>query len=485
MEDDTRPGGGDRDDYRYYGPFGAPREPNQAAEESDSERTAPLGIGQWSYGEDTTVAARSPERTQILPPQPGPTYAAAPTQAGPLFPAPVGVIPLRPRPPEEVATTFPPRQRQPLRAAAIIALAALTALVIGTAAGYGGSRLAQRNVLPPAVNPSPGASSAAAPTPSPNGTSETPLPPATGQSNTVEVAKRAVPSTVMIQVGSGTSATTGSGFILDADGRIMTNNHVVAAAADGGRVGVVFSDGTKTTASVVGRSPSYDLAVIKVARSSHVRPIRIGDSDASQVGEPVIAVGSPLGLPGTVTAGIVSAKHRPVVVNGSENADAPSAYIDAIQTDAPINPGNSGGPLVDAAARVIGVDSAILTLGSTQGESGSIGLGFAIPINQAMQIGDLLVKKGKATYPVIGANVALSDTGDGIELTNVEPGGPAAAAGLRQGDVINSIDKLTVTRVEELIVNIRTHRPGDKVQLGYQRDGASNEAQVTLGSKEG
>ena len=167
--------------------------------------------------------------------------------------------------------------------------------------------------------------------------------------------------------------------MLDTAGRIMTNNHVVAGAADGGRIRVVFSDGRRQNATLLGRSPSYDLAVIKVRGSEDLDPLQFGDSEAIEVGEPVIAVGAPLGLPGTVTQGIVSAKDRPVVVNAGSDADAPSAYINAIQTDAPINPGNSGGPLVDAAGRVIGVNSAILTLGSGQGQTGNIGLGFAIP----------------------------------------------------------------------------------------------------------
>ena len=217
------------------------------------------------------------------------------------------------------------------------------------------------------------------------------------------VAKKVVPSTVMIKVGRGT----GSGFVLDAKGRIVTNNHVVAGAADGTSIRVVFADGRRQRAKLLGRSPSYDIAVIKVKPSGSLHPVEVGDSARTQVGESVIAVGSPLGLPGTVTQGIVSARHRPVVVNVGNDADSPTAYIDAIQTDAPINPGNSGGPLVDGGARIIGVNSAILTMGSAQGgQTGNIGLGFAIPINQANAIGRLLIKKGRATYPVIGANVA-------------------------------------------------------------------------------
>jgi putative serine protease PepD len=283
----------------------------------------------------------------------------------------------------------------------------------------------------------------------------------------------------MIEAGDGT----GSGFVFDGSGRIMTNNHVVAAA-EGGRLRVVLANGRRLNATIVGRSPSYDLAVIQV-KTSGLKPLVVGDSRASRVGEPVIAVGSPLGLAGTVTSGIVSARDRPVVVRETENADAPVAYINAIQTDAPINPGNSGGPLVDSSARVIGVNSAILTLGSSRGESGSIGLGFAIPINQASEIGQLLIKDGKATYPILGANVEQAGGDDGVILTAVDRGGPAARAGLRKDDVITRIDGKRVNTVEELIVTIRTHRPREAVVLDYARGEVAGQARVVLGSKEG
>jgi putative serine protease PepD len=381
----------------------------------------------------------------------------------------------------------PAAPRRQLRLGSLLALAAVIALLVGSAAGYGGSRLAQRSAVPapqltsaPTAGAGPPSASAAPTAPS------TPFIPAPGSPNIVEVARAASPSTVMILVGSGTQGGTGSGFVLDNRGHIMTNNHVVQSAADGGRIRVVFTDGTRTTASLVGRSPSYDLAVIKVDPSSLVKPMRIGNSDQTQVGEPVIAIGSPLALPGTVTAGIVSAKDRPVVVeSGSGDADAPSAFINAIQTDAPINPGNSGGPLIDGQARVIGVNSAILTLGQSSGQSGSIGLGFAIPINQAMEIGQLLIKSGKATYPVIGANVGSAAPDEGVKLTEVERGGPADTAGLQPGDVITAIDGKAVSDVQQLIVRIRTHRPGVQVELTFDRNGTEQSAEVTLGSKDG
>ncbi len=312
------------------------------------------------------------------------------------------------------------------------------------------------------------------------------MPPAPPVANTVEVAKRALPSTVMIKSGSEGSGTSGSGFILDADGRIVTNNHVVENAANSGRITVIFNDGSRETAKILGRSPTYDLAVIQVKASEKLVPMQVGDSDAIQVGETVIAIGSPLGLANTVTEGIVSSKDRPVVVGGDDqDPAASSAYINALQTDAPINPGNSGGPLVDGEARVVGVNSAILTIGSGRGQSGSIGLGFAIPINQAMDIAKMLIKDGKATYPVIGANVTDASDGSGVELSGVEKGGPADAAGLADGDIVTSIDSKPVTALEQLIVAIRTHRPGDQVLLGFKRGTKESEAKVTLGAREG
>ncbi len=392
---------------------------------------------------------------------------APPTTPGAL--PPFGAPPTAPR-------------RRSTRPVAVVAIAAATALLVGGGAGFGGARLARQEATTGAAPASSSATATAtAPEPSASASATTvaPLPPAPDRANTVEIAKRALPGTVMIQVGDST----GSGFVIDTQGRIMTNNHVVAAAADGAKIRVVFADGARQPATLLGRSPSYDLAVIKVQASGSLDPIAIGNSDQAQVGQPVVAVGSPLGLPGTVTQGIVSARDRPVVVNGGAAADAPSAYINAIQTDASINPGNSGGPLVDAEARVIGVNSAILTMGSSRGQTGNIGLGFAIPINQARVVGDQLIKRGMATYPVLGANVR--STSGGVEVTSTEASGPAAKAGLRQGDLITEIDGQAVEEMEELIVTIRTRRPGQSVDLAYTRGSSDDRVRVTLGSKVG
>jgi putative serine protease PepD len=392
----------------------------------------------------------------------GRTGASVPPVAGP------GSVPSYHWPFGEPAAP-PPPPRRPRRSglAGVVGIAALTALLVGAGAGFGAARLAA----------DPEGSAPADPTTT-SDPSTAPLPPGETTS-TVEVARRVLPGTVMIEVGSGT----GSGFVIDRQGHVLTNNHVVAGAADGGRIRVVYSDGRQTTATLVGRSPSYDLAVIKVKADARLRPLELGDSASAQVGAPVVAIGSPLGLPGTVTQGIVSALDRPVTVNESGSADAPTAYIDGIQTDASINPGNSGGPLVDAGARVIGVNSAILTLSSGEGQAGNIGIGFAIPVNQAKTIGSLLIKNGKATYPVVGAQ--LRETASGVELTSVDAGGAARKAGLEAGDLVSAVDGRPVETREELVVVVRTHRPGDKVTFGYSRGSARAEAELTLGGRVG
>jgi putative serine protease PepD len=428
--DEDRPAGdvgGEPSDSRYFGPFGEP-----------------------------------PPATLDTPA----TYEPIPAFESPIWPPPSGE-PMQAGTSSTTPTIAPPgRSRRRLRPASVIAVAALTALVIGGAAGYGSATLARRA--------SPSTVATANPSAGP-GVTRTPVAPAPPSANAVEIAKRVLPATVMIQIDRGT----GSGFLIDREGRIVTNNHVVAGAADGSKIRVAYSDGRRVNAVLVGRSPSYDIAVIKASGAGSIQPLELGDSDLVQVGEPVLAVGSPLGLTGTVTEGIVSARNRPVVVTETSDADAPSAYISAIQTDAQINPGSSGGPLIDAGARVIGVNSAILTFGPSR----NIGLGFAIPINQVAAIADLLIKNGKATYPVIGANV--QDASGGVALTAVDADGPAYKAGLRVRDVITSVDGQQVNTMEELIVGIRARRPGDVVVLDYSRGSTRDQARVTLGSRVG
>jgi putative serine protease PepD len=296
------------------------------------------------------------------------------------------------------------------------------------------------------------------------------------------IAQRVLPTVVSIDVEAGSNGDTGSGFVLRSDGYILTNNHVVEAAVAGGQITVRFNDGSTAPGRIVGRSPSYDLAVLKVARTG--LPVAVlGDSDSVVVGDQSIAIGSPLGLAGTVTSGIVSAVDRPVTTG--ESAGTERSYLSAIQTDAAINPGNSGGPLVDGRGLVIGVNSAIATLSSGTGQSGSIGVGFSIPINQARRVAEQIIRTGSATYPVIGASLDTTFTGTGVRLLVVAAGGPSAAAGLEVGDVVIAADGKPVNRPEELVVAIRTKQPGEQLTLTYVRGGVTHRVAVTLGSRTG
>jgi putative serine protease PepD len=294
------------------------------------------------------------------------------------------------------------------------------------------------------------------------------------------IAQRVLPSVVSISTRSIDGAGTGSGFVIDINGYILTNNHVISdAAQSGGSIQVSLSDGTFYTAKVIGRDASYDLAVLKIGASG-LKALQFGDSDAVAVGDSVIAIGSPLGLSGTVTTGIISAKNRAVTAG---EANTESSFINALQTDAAINPGNSGGPLVDATGAVIGVNSAIASLGTTS-QIGSIGLGFAIPINQARKTADQLIKNGVATYPVIGVSLNMNYAENGAQVSTngrgILAGGPAAKAGLRGGDVIIEIDGREIYSPEELIVSIRAKNVGDRVTLGFLRDGVKKTVSLTL-----
>ncbi|MDQ6650886.1 MAG: trypsin-like peptidase domain-containing protein [Actinomycetota bacterium] len=320
-----------------------------------------------------------------------------------------------------------------------------------------------------------------------------PTPVDTRPGSVASIAAKLLPSVVSIQVTAGTAQGTGSGVVIRNDGYIMTNNHVVSQAADNaGSIKVTFNDGKSVPATIVGRDPTSDLAVIKVDNVSGLAPATLGKSSSLVVGDPVVAIGSPLGLAGTVTSGIVSALDRPVRAGGESTSDT-NAVIDAIQTDAAINPGNSGGPLVDSQAQVVGVNSAIASLGSGLGggQSGSIGVGFAIPIDQARSIAEELIRTGKATHPYIGVRAqtvsetqAKSTPGGqpGALIREIVAGGPAANGGLQVGDVITKINDTPVTSVDDLIVNIRKNKIGDRLSIGYLRNGKAATAQITLQS---
>jgi len=298
------------------------------------------------------------------------------------------------------------------------------------------------------------------------------------------IAARVSPSVVEIDSTTNSGSDTGSGFFIAKNGYIMTNNHVIETAfLAKAKITVKLSNNNEYTATVVGRDTSYDLAVLKIDVSD-APALVLGNSDNVQVGDPVIAIGSPLGLQGTVTSGIISAKNRPVTTS-SDNTAGESSFIDALQTDAAINPGNSGGPLVDATGAVIGVNSAIASLGSTiDGQPGSIGLGFAIPINQAKTQADQLIKTGTSHHPIVGMSLDSSYPGPGAKIADtasaILPGGPAAKAGLQPGDIILAIDGQEISVADDLIVAIRSHAIGDTVTLKYQRGSVIKSVQVTL-----
>jgi putative serine protease PepD len=302
-----------------------------------------------------------------------------------------------------------------------------------------------------------------------------------------KVAKAVLPSVVQINVTGGQEAGSGTGIIISSDGDILTNNHVVEAAAEQGTITVAFSDGTTTPATIVGRDPKTDLAVIKVDKNG-LTPATFGKSSDLAVGEEVIAIGSPFGLESTVTSGIVSALNRPV--SSSDGTGQNTTVFPAVQTDAAINPGNSGGPLVDLSGRVVGINSAIRSGGTTSASAGSIGLGFAIPIDLAKSVADQLVKGEKVQHALIGVTVrpAVSSddiTGIGAEITEVADGSAGAKAGLEPGDIVTAINGQPVSSSDALVAGIRGYRPGEKVTLTYLRDGKKNEAQVTLDSDGG
>jgi putative serine protease PepD len=337
-----------------------------------------------------------------------------------------------------------------------------------------------------------------------------------------QVAAKVVPSVVMLETDLGRQSEEGSGIILSSDGLILTNNHVVATAANPGhpaaprersprepdsppdpagppesggprepdsdrangkpKTTVTFSDGRTAEFTVVGADPTTDIAVVRVQGVSGLTPISLGSSANLRVGQPVMAVGSPLGLEGTVTTGIVSSLNRPVSTTGETGNQ--NTVLDAIQTDAAINPGNSGGALVNMSGQLVGVNSAIATLGgdSSDAQSGSIGLGFAIPVDQAKRIADELIKTGTASHASLGVQVTNDKGTPGAKVVEVVPNGAAAAAGLPGGVVVTKVDDRTVNSADALVAAVRSKAPGDKVTLTYKDpSGDSKTVQVTLG----
>jgi putative serine protease PepD len=294
-----------------------------------------------------------------------------------------------------------------------------------------------------------------------------------------QIVQKVKPSVVSIKAEGSSGSGTGSGFIFREDGYIVTNNHVAAPAINGGKLTVYLEDKTSFVAKLVGRNASYDLAVLKIDATG-LKPVIIGDSNAINVGDLTVAFGSPLGLSGTVTSGIISAINRPVTAGGADD----QSFISAIQTDAAINPGNSGGPLVNGLGQVIGVNSAIATLGNGT-QSGSIGLGFAIPINQAQRIVTEIINSGKSSTPIAGISIDSTFEGVGAKIAEVVSDGPASSTDLKVGDIVTKINGEAVEDSTELIVAIRRNNPGDTIVLTVKNTaGTEREVSVVLGSRE-
>jgi putative serine protease PepD len=358
-----------------------------------------------------------------------------------------------------------------------VAMVAAVALVAGLFGGVAGAWLENRVDSGPAVN------SLAQPV-SEIGTTQRPA------GSVAQVAATVLPSVVLIKVAAAGRAGAGTGFVISSDGLVVTNNHVVQPAEQtGGGLIVSFQDGRSVEGRIVGRDPSSDLAVIRVEGVDNLRPVRLGRSADLVVGDQVVAIGAPLGLAGTVTTGIVSALNRPVRAGGGEGglgAEDQSAVLNAIQTDAPINPGNSGGPLVNMRGEIIAINSAIATLGGGQlgAAGGSIGLGFAIPIDSARRVADELARSGRATRTVMGVKVRnqAPGGGTGAVLEGVDPDQPADVAGLKPGDVVTKFGGRVIDSADALVAAVRSEEPGRKVPVTFTRAGKSDTVDVVLKS---
>ena len=465
----TTEGDPGRDEWRPW---------DQRADDTAATPEPPRPEPLWARlgGEPTgtdAISAPASAPTQPVPttaswstPYPSPTAPQeAGTGGGPAY-APYAVGPAAaPGAPE------PKGSRRGPGWGALIGVALAVALVAGVVGGILGGVLADRGTAGRT-------SSGSAPVP---GAAATTRP----EGSIAKIAATATPSVVTLRVAGDDGDGTGSGWVYDDRGHIVTNNHVVASAADGGDITVVLANGVQAEATIVGRDASYDLAVVKVDRTD-LAPLQLGSSADVVVGDQVIAVGAPLGLDSTVTSGIVSALNRPVTPGEADD----QSFINAIQTDAAINPGNSGGPLLDMQGRVIGVNSAIARAPGSglSGQSGNIGVGFAIPSDQVATTVTQLIETGKAEHPVIGVYLDPAYTGEGVRIADegpdgqpaVNPGGPADKAGLRPGDVVLTFEGRPVSEDGELVVAIRSRTVGESVTLGIRRDGSERDVTMVL-----
>ncbi|WP_157412897.1 trypsin-like peptidase domain-containing protein [Aeromicrobium sp. Root236] len=452
---------------------------------ADAEPTIPVAPVPPAAPEPPTVeqpAAMTSDPPAAAPAPPAESYTHRYADAAPSQPSPE-VTQTDPFPPFAAPAAFPadgggndqPPVKKKRRGRTLVGAVAL--LLLAGGAGFGGAALQDK--LSDDDNGSPAVSSLdtgdkATNTSVPAGAVE-------------QVAKKVLPSVVQINVKGSDESGSGTGIIISSDGQILTNNHVTAVAGKDGIITVAFSDGSYARAKVVGADPKTDLAVIKADGKSGLTPATLGSSSNLEVGQEVVAIGSPFGLESTVTQGIISALNRPVTSSDGESSSSSNTFP-AIQTDAAINPGNSGGPLVDIEGNVIGINSAIKA--SSSGEGGSIGLGFAIPIDLAKNVSKHLVKGEKVEHAQIGVTVrpAVSDdgiTGTGAEIDDVTGGGAGDKAGLKKGDIITAVNGDLVASSEALVASVRGFQPGQKITLTYTRDGKKNEVEVTLGSDGG
>jgi putative serine protease PepD len=449
-------------------PGGMPQQPapqsswSQQPPEDASQHTAPL------WYEQTQQQPQFPAYSPVAPQAPGEPRPATSAQPG-------------------AAPSAPARSR---RLAELGAIAVITA-ILASAGTY-------------AVTRTDVTSSPSAQTPASTSTSAAPVLQANASAPNWSVTAGAVsPSVVAISVTSGQGSGQGSGVIFDTQGHVLTNNHVVAAGGAGSKISVTLNDKRTYDATIVGTDPSTDLAVIKLTNApKDLKAIALGDANAIKVGDQVMAVGNPLGLAGTVTTGIVSALNRPVTTSDAQEqqptdpnqqqSTTEPVVTNAIQTSAAINPGNSGGALVNASGQLIGINSAIASLGSSSGsssQSGNIGIGFAIPVNEARSIAEQLISTGKATHPYLGVGSKDSVVADGSAkraaavLSNVVSGTPADKAGLQAGDAIVAVDGNSIDGSLSLVAQVRQHNVGDKVTLKVVRDGKSRDVNVTLVAK--
>ncbi|GAA4138880.1 trypsin-like peptidase domain-containing protein [Streptomyces tunisiensis] len=433
-------------------------------------------MGASPVAPEAVAGPGAPPAAPEAAPAPQDAPAAGPWARYDPWAAPAAVAPLQQADPVEEDV----KRRRGRRRRALVGGALVIALVSGVGGGVVGVQLERNGGIGAVELPQAGVEA-----------------PDRDPDSVAGIAAQALPSVVTLHVSGGGKAGTGTGFVLDDRGHILTNDHVVEPAGKNGDITVTFHSGDTAEATVVGRDSGYDLAVVRVKGVRGLTPLPLGNSDNVRVGDPVVAIGAPFDLAGTVTSGIISARERPITAGGENGDGSDVSYVDALQTDAPINPGNSGGPLLDGKGRVVGINSAIRSadggLDPEGGQSGSIGLGFAIPINQGKRVAEELIEHGKATHPVIGITLDMEYGGDGARVAAegsdggppVSTGGPGAEAGIRPGDVITEVDGRPVHSGEELIVKTRAHRPGDRLELTLERNGEERTVSLVLGSSDG